>query len=207
MMNRTLEPPPPALLDRLLQAAPIDVLLFDTALVCRYAAPASGTLFGATAEDLVGRSADAIFPLADSGLGPVLARAARTAASWEDHAFRYATRTHEGEQVYCWWVRVEPVQEHGFRGVLVTLADVGDLVQENERLQAEVEALQHDRRELQTVVRTLLAPVTGYLQLLSRRPDTLRRQTIGQVVEECVLPRLHELVESVDGIARRGPRP
>ena len=190
--------PPPALLDRLLQVAPIDVLLFDTALVCRYAAPAADTLFGRTAAELVGRPAAAIFPPADSGLGPVLARAAQTAIAWEDHAFRYAARLDEGEQLYCWWVRVEPVATADFRGVLVTLADVGDLVQETERLRQE-------GRELQATVRTLLAPVVGYLQLLARRPHVLRGRPPAQVVEAVVLPRVQEIVAAVDVAA--GPPP
>ncbi len=193
--------PPPALLDRLLQATPVDVLLFDTALICRYAAPAEGTLFGRTAAELVGQRAAAIFPSADAGPGPVLARVVQTAAAWEDHAFRYAARTDAGERHYCWWVRVEPVASDDFRGVLVTLADVGDLVQQTEQLQRETEQLRRERADLPVTVRTLLAPVVGYLQVLARRPSVLGGVTPAELLEQRVLPRLQALVAAVDATA------
>ncbi len=46
-------PLPLPLLETLLRMAPLDVLLFDTELVCRFAALADETLFGRTAAEFV----------------------------------------------------------------------------------------------------------------------------------------------------------
>ena len=190
---------PPPLLDRVLQQAPVDVLLFDTALVCRYAAPAEETLFGRTPEQLVGRHATEIFPPAADGLRPMLERAAQDAAGWRSPHYRYTYRESGSEMLFCWSIQVEPVAMENYRGVLVTLSDVQDLVDENDRLQAELEAQRTARRQLQTAVRTLLAPVMGYLQLIARRPHALRGRPAAAVIEERVLPRLREIVAAVDG--------
>ena len=197
--------PPAAFLDTLLQMAPVDVLLFDTELVCRYAAPADDTLFGRTVEELVGRPAADIFPPAANGLGHALHRAVREAIGWRAPQYRYTHRTERSQTLYCWSVRVEPVAVDDYRGVLVTLADVQDLADENDRLHAEVEAL-HRREaalstalsDLQAAVRTLLAPAMGYLQLIARRPQALAGRPTPAVVEEQVLPRLREVVLTVD---------
>ena len=207
--TRSSPTPPAAFLDTLLQLAPVDVLLFDTGLVCRYAAPAEDTLFGRTAEELTGRHAADIFPPAANGLRPVLERAAREAAGWRDARYRYRSPTDGNQTLYCWSVRVDPVAVEDFRGVLVTLADVQDLADENDQLRAEVEAAH--RREaalrtalvnLQATVRTLLAPVVGYLQLVSRRPHVLAGRTVDALLDERVLPRLREVVTAVDQATR-----
>ena len=201
--------PPAAFLDTLLQMAPVDVLLFDTDLVCRYAAPADVTLFGRTVEELVGRPAADIFPPAANGLGHALHRAVREAIGWRAPQYRYTHRTERSQTLYCWSVRVEPVAVDDYRGVLVTLADVQDLADENDRLQAEIEAA-HQREaalrtalvHLQATVRTLLAPAVGYLQLIVRRPQALAGRTLDMLLDERVLPRLREVVAAVDQAAR-----
>ena len=52
---------PQPLLETLLHRAPLDLLLFDVRLICRYAAPAGDTLLGRTAAELVGQSAEVLF--------------------------------------------------------------------------------------------------------------------------------------------------
>jgi nitrogen-specific signal transduction histidine kinase len=188
-----------------LHAAPLDVLLFDTDLICRYAAPADGSLFGRTEEELLGRHAAEIFPDDANGIQPVLAQAAHAAARWENPAYR--VRLHDGatERVYCWSVKVEPVVTDQYHGVLVTLADVQDLVDENERLESIVRAQQYAQRQLQTDVRTMLTPAIGYLQAIVRRPEVLHGRSPRQIIERNVLPHLRRVVDAVDGaVVREG---
>jgi hypothetical protein len=221
-------PLPAVLLESLLRQAPLDVLLFDMALRCRYAALAGETLFGRTAVELLGRPAAEILPPAGGELGSALRLAAEQAAGSQYPTYRYTFT--EPSQVdaattqtlYCWSVHISPVLLHDyrgqeeFRGVLVTLADVQDLADANERLSEENTQLRrelvaaHAReaatvaevratwQDLRTTVRTLLTPVAVYLQLLSRRPVLLRRLLSREVIEQDVLSRLHQVVEAVD---------
>ena len=218
-------PLPPPLLDTILRMAPLDVLLFDTDLVCRYAAPAGSALFGRTADELVGQSSAEIFAGATDDLHSALKLAADTAASYQYPSYRYTFNESTTQTLFCWSVRVEPVLFHDyrgreeFRGVLVTLADVRALADENERLTQDNDQLRRDndrlqravteaqrrearaveaRHSLQTSVRNLLAPVVGYLQVLSRRPAVLGGQPAATVIEEIVLPGLRGVVETVD---------
>ena len=102
-------------------------------------------------------------------------------------------------------MHVDPVAVADFRGVLVTLADVQDLADANDQLRAEIEAA-HQREavlrtalvNLQATVRTLLAPVVGYLQLIVRRPQALASRPVDALLDERVLPRLREVVTVVD---------
>ena len=220
----TSSPPPqlpPSLLDTLLQQAPVDVLLFDTALVCRYAAPAGNELFGRTADQLVGRHAAEILPPAANGLQPVLERAAQEAAAWRNPHYRFTYRERDADLTFCWAIRVEPVAVESYRGVLVTLSDVYDLIDENDQLRAENDQLraevgqwrrrEEDRltalRTLQVTVRTRLALVSGYLQVIARRPSVLRGQSVAAVIEDRVLPPLTDLVAASDQLAETGVRP
>jgi hypothetical protein len=211
--------PPPALLDALLRLAPLDVLLFDTALVCRYAAPADGTLFGRTSDQLVGERAETLFPSGADDLLAALGRAAESAAGARYPSYRYSFQDVATTRLFCWSVRIEPVLLHDYRGieefhgVLVTLADVQDLADANERLQEENARLRDAlsearareagllaaRRRLRVEVRSRLAPVVGYLQALSRRPRILQGRTTSQLMEDQVLPGLYDVVSLVDG--------
>ena len=220
---------PLSLMESLIQLAPLDVLLFDTDLVCRYAAPANETLFGRTAVELIGESATALFARQSGDLHSALREAAQDAGSYDYRAYRYTDVAAETQQYYCWSVRIQPVNlidyrgREEFRGVLVTLADVQDLADERDRLQQAQERLLSENarlhggledlrarlsssasshQQVRAQVRDLLAPVHGYLQLLTQRPDALRGHSPEALVAEVVLPRLRELVATVDEAAR-----
>jgi hypothetical protein len=226
--------PPMPLLETLLRLAPLDVLLFDTDLVCRYAALADGTLLGRTVEQLIGEPADAIFGAEAGDLLSALREAAQDAGSYQYPSYRYTFGDAETQTLYCWSIRIQPVLlldyrgREEFRGVVVTLADVQDLVDERDRLReaeqrlliengvlhAETEELQAQRRALiagryaiQTQVRSLLAPVYGYLQALAQRPGVLGGETIETLVERELLPRLRDVVAAVDEAAAGADRP
>ena len=82
----TATPPPSlpsVLLESLLRLAPLDVLLFDTDLVCRYAAPAGDTLFGRSATELVGEPVTALFSPSSGDLHTALREAAENAGSFD----------------------------------------------------------------------------------------------------------------------------
>lgn len=215
--------PPPALLDHLLRAAPLDVLLFDTELVCRYAALVDDTLLGRTEAELVGQSASTLFPSGADDLMSALELAAASASSYHYNAYRYTHHQPATETLYCWSVRVEPVVLHDyrgreeFRGVLVTLADIHDLVDQRDRLQAENERLRQqlaaaeeqvalDRmasQRLREAVRNALTPATGYLQVISRRPQVLGGRPVAQVIDQRVLPSLQQAINAVDDAVNR----
>ncbi len=215
---------PGPLLNLLLYQAPLDALLFDAELVCRYAAPAADTLLGRTAAELIGLPADAIFGPGHSDLLAALHLAASAASTYTYPAYRStappAGATAQETVVACWSVRIEPVLLHDyrgreeFRGVLVTLADVADLATERDTLrQREAELttesadlrLQLEARRQRAVaarerVRAQLTPVVGYLQVLSRRPELLAGEDPAAVLAR-LLPYLAEAVAAVDEAA------
>ena len=213
--------PPGALLDALLRRAPLDVLLFDADLVCRYAALADESLLGRTAAEFVGEPAEAIFGRQAGDLLAALRLAAGGGSSYDYRDYRYTFQESEAHTFYCWSVRVEPVAFHDYRGraefegALVTLADVADLADERDRLRdAEARllaetadlALKLRAREeravaLQARVRDLLAPLSGYLQVLARRPAVLADEPVTSVAER-LLGRVAEIVAAVDEAAR-----
>jgi hypothetical protein len=220
---------PLALLESLMQLAPLDVLLFDTDLICRYAAPAGETLFGRTPADLVGEPASVLFSPEQGDLHTALGEAAADAGSFDYPSYRYAVGDAETQQYYCWSVRIQPLHlldyrgRDEFRGVLVTLADVQDLADERDRLQAEQERLlgEHARRhaeledlrarltsstaahqEVRAQVRDLLTPAYGFLQLIAQRPETLNGQSPERLINEVVLPRLRAVVATLDAAAQ-----
>jgi hypothetical protein len=224
--------PPQMLLESLLRLAPLDVLLFDQELICRYAALTDGTLLGRTADQFLGEHAESIFDPEHGDLRTALRLSAESAGRYEYPSYRYAFSGVETQTFYCWSVRVEPLLlidyrgREEFRGVLVTLADVQDLADERDRLRAGEERLLAENavlhvtvadlgarlaraegslRDAQERVRTLLAPVSGYLQLIARRPDALRDETPQALIEREVLTRLHDLIAAVDNITGRDP--
>lgn len=70
--------------------APLDVLLFDAALICRYAVLGEGTLFGRTADQFLGQPVDAIFPPARDDLRTAMElTAGGSDASYQYPAYRY----------------------------------------------------------------------------------------------------------------------
>ena len=210
---------PRALLETLLDRAPLDVLLFDVGLICRYTALTGDTLLGRTAAELVGASAVDIFGRGAGDLLAALHLAADGAVTAQYPVYRYTRQEAEAQTSHCWSVAIEPVLLHDyrggeeFRGVLVTLADVEDLADERDRLReaegrltAETTALrlQLDARRrraetARTQVRTLLAPVAGYLQVLARRPELLAGQDQAALIER--LLRLSAIAAAVDEAA------
>lgn len=222
---------PAALLEALLHHAPLDVLLFDTELVCRYAAPASGELFGRSAHALTGEHASAIFDPAYGDIQTALRLAADDAGGAEYPSYRYTAADAETRMYYCWSVSIQPVLlldyrgREEFRGVLVTLADVQDLADERDRLRTAEERLlaengvlhveledlrgrlaasENARRQVQAQVRNLLAPLYGYLQVLARRPAILAGESAQAIAEQLLLPRVREVVAAVDAAAPDG---
>lgn len=213
--------PPSVILDHLLRSSPFDVLLFDVELVCRYAAPAGEALLGRSAAELVGKSAGTMFGADASDLLTALRLAADGAATYQYPEYHYEHQDAETRTFHCWSVEIEPVLLHDyrgadeFRGVLVTLADIGDLTDERDRLRAsearlaaenaslQLQLEDHQQRAVlaQERVRTLLAPVAGYLQLLARRPELLAGRDRAATMEH-LLPALVEIVELVDRSAR-----
>ena len=227
MVAKIPVPLPSPLLETMLHQAPLDVLLFDTDLVCRYAAPAGDTLFGRTADQFIGQHAADIFPPAQGDLRSALELAAHSTATYQypSYRFTYTDTQATTELLFCWSVRVEPITSwdyrgrEEFRGVLVTLADVQDLADENDRLRRDKDFLERENERLQrelieaqrreaasieergklrAVVRNLLTMVMGYLQLLSRRPEALPGRPADKMIDEIVLPGLRSVVEAVD---------
>jgi nitrogen-specific signal transduction histidine kinase len=216
---------PLALLESLVQLAPLDVLLFDSDLICRYAAPAGESLFGRSATELVGETATALFSPQSGDLHTALREAAENAGSFDYPAYRYTMEDAETQQYYCWSVRIQPVNlldyrgRDEFRGVLVTLADVQDLADERDRLQAGQERLLAEQarlhasledlrarlasstaaqQEVRAQVRDLLAPAYGFLQLIAERPEALSGQSPERLIHQVVLPRLRAIVATLD---------
>ena len=227
MVTQMPPPLPSPLLETMLHLAPLDVLLFDTELVCRYAAPSGDSLFGRTADQLVGRHAEEIFPPARSDLRSALELAASSAATYEYPSYRYTYAEPSGttEVLFCWSVRIEPVMlrdyrgREEFQGVLVTLADVQDLADENDELRREKGALEREnqrlrdalaaaqqreaeaaeaRLTLRATVGNLLTPVMGYLQVVSEQPAALEGQSTTDVIDTVALPGLRRVAEALD---------
>jgi hypothetical protein len=215
---------PGALLDALLHRAPLDALLFDTELVCRYAAPAGDTLLGRSRAALVGATAEQLFGREHGDLLAALRRVVTEAAAFRDPAYRAAAAAASSDEhgtLGCWSVEIEPLTLHDyrgreeFRGALVTLADVRDLADERDRLRHAEERLTGEVVELRLQldarralaeaararVRTQLTPVQGYLQVLARRPALLAADDPAVLLER-LLPRLAEIVAAVDEAAR-----
>jgi hypothetical protein len=80
---------------------------------------------------------------------------------------------------------------------------------QNEQLRAEVTELrrreaERARRlaELSTDLRTLLTPVSGYLQVIARRRPLARQRPVEQLIAEDVLPRVADITRVIDSLAQ-----
>ena len=190
---------------------PPQIFIFDSDLICRYAAPAGDTFLGRRREELVGRHAAEILPPTSKRLRPVLERALREQASWSTRRYRYRHRQDDGERLYVWAIVVAPVVQASGQGVLVSLMDTLEPARQRHRLRRENEALRariahlvalHRRRlqerlDLEARLRTALTPVWGYVQLLLRRPELLRDPAVAGMLRSGVVPPLRSAVESV----------
>lgn len=212
-MTRSSEPQPlRSLLDEALQRVPIHVFILDGALVCRYAAPAGETFLGLPRERLVGLDIGAILPPARNGLRPALHGAARQGVSWTHPAHEYRHQSDEGEVLYVWAIRVEPVALHDERGVLLTLQDIAEHIAARTRVEIERDRLlavtgilerqlaSHTRRaqELCAKVRNVVAPISGYLQVIAHRRALLGGQSIAEMIDGTILPQLRAMVDLLD---------
>src|SRR5215211_857145 len=171
----------PALSDQLLTLAPINLLLFNEELVCDYAAPVGDVLLGRARDDLVGRSADDILPPARDGLKPALHQAAAGARGWATPHFRFSYDHDGGIRQCCWSIQVNPVRTRRYRGVLVSWQDADRQAEENSALRTALNACEEEARArdeaaimLFSDLRNAITPLSGYLQLIVRRPLMLR---------------------------------
>lgn len=188
--------------DTVLRVAPCSLFLFDEQLTCRYAAPDGDAFLGRPRQQLIGRPVWEVLPAAEL-LTPALQRAARGAEPWRLPQLR-AVHPDSGRE-HIWAASVDPVHTEQYRGALLTLFDIGELIAERNELRAEVERLQRalgDRarqvRDLEFFLRSALAPAFGYLQVIARRARLLDGRAPAAVIEEQVLPRLREVVATLD---------
>ena len=204
-----------SVLDELLQRTPLHIFLFDRMLSCRYAAPVGGAFLGLRREQLLGRAVTEILPPAGNGLHAALQRVAVDGLVWQHPHYRYSHQTVMGEVLSVWSIQAEQVAIRAGedeRGVLLILQDLIDCVREQERLQHESDELRaalvverqraatqrRARHELHTAIRNLLAPASGYLQVLARKPGVLRGWRVRDVIEEQILPRLNDIAAALD---------
>ena len=199
----------PALSDQLLRLAPVNVLLLDTDLVCRYAAPVGDTLAGRSRDDLFGRPVAEILPPARNGLRPALEEAARDARSWQEAEYRFRDTSGGGDRPCCWSVKIDPVASDDFRGVLVTWTEIERQAEERDAMRREVDRLRAQASErnaalisLLSDLRNAITPLSGYLQVMARRPETLHGRSITEVIEGLVLPRIADLLAVIDRLHR-----
>jgi hypothetical protein len=215
MINHTqdwLAPTP--LWDLVLRLAPLHVFVFDAGLVCRYAAPLDGTFLGQPGERCLNRHASEFLPPATDGLGSALEGVLQEGAPWRTDHYRYSHRVGDAETVYTWAIEATPIQAPPHRGILLTLTDVLQLVEERDRLRLQCEDLQDIAEQLRhqqterdrvltataTHMRTLLTPVWGYLELILRSHEFRTEAALRSVLAGTVLPQLHELLDLVRGL-------
>ena len=192
---------PPEVFDTALRRTPVNVFVFDTDLICRYAAPVGDSFLGQPREQLTGRPAAEFWPPAANGLRPVLQRAAREAERWENDTYHFVHGTGAEERACCWSIQIEPVAVDGFRGVLVSTADVLQAAADRH----ELEQLREEQRERNEALlaavsdlRNLITPLSGYLQLIARRPDSLGKRSPAEVISSMVLPQVRIILDTVD---------
>lgn len=212
LMESRVEPPlAPPLWDAMLRLAPVNVLLFDTELICRYAAPVGTLLMGKPPAEWIGRPAPEVLPPAANGLAAPLRLAAATAdaASWRSPEYRFALRLDGIDQPCCWSIQIDPLVVESYRGVLVTWSDILDAVTERAQVEAQLAALAAQREQRATAItallsdlRNLVTPISGYLQVMARRPATLAGRPFASVITENVLPRLDDLLVAIDRLRR-----
>ena len=199
---------PGLLLDGLLSQAPFDILLLDRRLICRYAAPVGDAFLGQPRESLVGRPIAEIFPPAAAELRPTLQRTVREMSRWRTSLYEFRHEANGVTTEYCWRIQIQPFSMGSAWGMLMVLADACDLRDASaarDQLQAacdrlrEQEAARRDGLEqLRTRLRSLLAPLAGYLQVLVRRPHVLGGQSPAAVIGRYILPQVDALVATID---------
>lgn len=206
---------PPPLWDEMLRQVPCHLLLFDAALVCRYAAPHGDQLLGRRRDDLLDRHATEILPR-ELGLTGLLSAALEANV---DLRAEVCAPDAAGEGIDGGWrICVKSVSAGASRVVLVVMFDVRDLLDELRAAREECEkhrVAEEERREatreLYTDIRTLLTPIQGYLQLMARRPAALAGRERGDLIEAEILPAVHRLTELIERLpeesAPRTPHP
>jgi nitrogen-specific signal transduction histidine kinase len=204
--TRDARPPLPwEVLDSLLLRAPVDVLLLDRDLVCRYAAPAEDRFLGQPRDALTGKHVAQIFPPAANGLRPVLERAARESAPWRQPRYRFTCAIDGADTTFCSAIQIEPVDVADYQGVILILADareLQDLAETHERLRTEVGRLRSALQEVQVALRGALAPVSGYLQMIVRGHAALSTLPAQFLITRRVLPSIDAIVNLVDQAAQ-----
>jgi nitrogen-specific signal transduction histidine kinase len=204
-MNDSARPDLPLeLLDAVLRRAPVDVLLFDRSLICRYAAPVGDTFFGQPGSSLAGRPVEEVLPPARNGLRATLAAAAHDARGWSAPAYRFTCAIDGVDTSFCSAIQIEPVSADSYEGVLVIMADaraLAELEEEHARLHEETVRLRRALRHVRARVRDRLALVSGYLQLIARRPRLLAGRPISDVIERSLLPEVDAIVAEMDRAA------
>src|SRR5215208_5808260 len=195
----------PHLSDAMLRLAPVNVLLLDDRLVCRYAAPVGDALEGRRPDEVLGRPVTEVLSAARDGLRPVLERAARQATAWRNPEYRFRVPENGGERPCCWSVTVDPVATDGFRGVLVSWTEIEEQRVERERLHAEIDHLRAESRERNAALvhalsdlRNAVTPLSGYLQVIVRHPALLKGRTPAEVIAEYVMPRVADVLAVAD---------
>jgi hypothetical protein len=194
---------PPLLWDTLLRRLPVNLLVFDQRLICQYAAPLGGAVLGRPRDELPGRPAAEILPPAAGELGSVLLRAARDGVAWRDDSYQFL----HGEpgdgasRLYCWSIQVDPLRADGFRGVMISWLDALAAFESRR----EVETLRRQQRERNAALvgivsdlRNLITPLSGYLQVISRRPAMLGSSSPRALIEQQLLPQIGYLLGVVD---------
>jgi nitrogen-specific signal transduction histidine kinase len=193
------------LLDSLLLRAPVDVLLLDRELICRYAAPAEERFLGQPRDALPGKHVAQIFPPAGNGLRPVLERAVRESTPWRQPQYRFTCAIDGADTSFCSAIQVEPIDVADYQGVVLILADARELqglAETHERLRTEVGRLRSALQEVQTVLRGALAPVSGYLQMIARGHAALATLPAQLLITRRVLPSIDAIVTLVDQAAQ-----
>lgn len=202
--------PPDALWDTLLHLTPVDILLFDRALICRYAAPAAEAFLGRPPDQLVGQPAAAIFPPAANGLKSVMERVAELAGStvWLHPRYQFDCAVDGINTAFCSDIHISPVWVGDYRGVVVMLSDsreIHTVNAERERLASEVSSLRTALHDVRVQLRNRLTPVMGYLQLFARRPRVLGYRSDPATIADVLLPMLMHVVAAVDQLVTAVP--
>jgi signal transduction histidine kinase len=205
---------PHPLWDQVLRLTPIHVFIFDTALICRYAAPLDDVFLGSPRDQLLHRHVSEFFPPAASGLQLSLEQVAQQGVPWRRSGYRYTHRSGDAEMIHVWDIAASPMRLDAHRGVLLTLSDVLDLTEQIDRFQRERDDLQlalerlrrtqedHNRALAATAVhlRTLLTPIWGYLQLLLRAPNLREQDALQPLLSDVLLPQVQELLDTLRGL-------
>jgi hypothetical protein len=191
--------------DALLRLAPANILLFDRNLICRYAAPMHDQFEGRPREALIGLRADQFLQPARDGLRPILESACRELRAWHSEAYRFVETGSGHSRDCCWSIQVDPVETPDFQGVLVSWSDVEATEREREGLRHEVERLSAEANERNAAlvevisdIRNAITPLAGYLQVLTRRPETFKNRSWREVITNLVLPRVADVLDATE---------